>query len=1653
MRYLKLFALVTTLVLTQSVSIAQIVSNGTGGGAWNVGTTWSGGVVPTAGQTVTILANDIVTFNANATCASLTINANGRLSFTANSTLTITGNLTMDGADTRLVGTNNNQIITVGGNFSVPASSNALWGGIRVTITGTTTVAGSFTLGDVNGIKTFNGTITVAVGGTWDNTAGVDPVVNCSIVNNGFWPAPTGGNGRYDVLVAGTYTYSGTSEIVMTRLAIASAATITNLGSLRLTRTANPPEALTVVAGGTFNNGNGVANALLTFTSIPTSASGAGVINFANTNNTVDYANAGAQTIFTTTYYNLTASNSGVKTLAGNTTVTNAVNISGSAILNATTFTLDGTANLVMSGTSELRLSKNSVALPELTGVTNTLASGTTITFNGSGTQTAKSSATYSYQNINLNSGTPGSSVDFTAVANVAGNLNFSGSGRMISNPVMTVGGTFNYASAVTTILSNNVTVGNFIFSNGTLNYSNRTITVNGNNGTWTFNGGGSFVNSASNVIFTTGTNQSIGGTASTSFANLTINNSNNVSLTSVDVSVQNNLNFISGKLITGATRNVYVPIGGTVTASGGTGWVRGNLQKDVSLGSPSLTFEVGGSTNYAPVDVVFNTVTTANILTVSTTDGVHPNIAGSNIEPNRSVNRYWTLTNTGIVFTNYSATFNYLDPDKDALFLPSSASVRRTNGIAWFTTTAGTLGSNATQFVTEPAANLPSGSPMSFSVGNAIITTGFLNSQTGTLNWSSQATWIQNRTGSIQFTNGSNLVQGLSGTTFFTTELAVGNVIMLQTDLGLTRRYTIQSITDAANLVLTTNAVATNSGGYGRELVPNAISHAVTIGNSLIPVDATTTITLDQNATVNSLDINTSTSARTTSQNLTHTGANALTVQTNVTVNQPGLAGTDAWNINAGSASVNGNVIIGTATGTNTQIARVNITTGSLSVNNVIFNTIAGAGNDAQAVLDMSGGVGGQVNLRGAFTFTNNRGRLTPGAGNNSTINLNGTSAQTLDFTLPANMGSNFNYSNLLFNNTNASGATITGASISATNATGNFRIQTGTVFTDNNINIVGNAARTFQIDPGATFQMNGNPSTFPTGYGTFNLGTTAPFGTVVYNQPTNNTIASQSFGNLTVQVNAAVFTLPATLTVAGNLVVGNGSSTPTLRGNNTTALTVIRNVTINASGIIDANVSGRIRNFSVGGDWTNNGTFTPSSNTGDAGVTFTGAGPTQPQIISGSSTDSFFRVVLNTAASTNLVQLNKNITISNLLTLTQGGIDLNGRILNITNTATTAIARTGGYVKSEKTTAPYGELRWSASNTAGSFVFPFGKSSTEFIPVTVNKTAGAPGGGTISIWTYATVPANTPLPTSVANLNGTSGGNSVADRFWGMTLSGYTTTRPIATLTFTAVGTNSFPPSEKPASIANIATVAASPAGIAAQAWSPSLYWDAATPSQTFANNAPSAGFFQVTAPGIDLVNGYVPWTLADISVPLPIQLTNFEANLLSDKVELKWRTESELNNSLFTVQRTGDGESFSDVTSVTGGGTTTTPKAYSTFDYEVLPGKWYYRLKQTDYDGKFTFSKLVAVDVPTALAWGVFPNPSIGSEFNVRVSANDIGKDVFIRLNDVSGKEVAFMKAESINSTRVKVMLPQPLQPGMYVVTIAVEQQLVKQKLVVR
>lgn len=188
-------------------------------------------------------------------------------------------------------------------------------------------------------------------------------------------------------------------------------------------------------------------------------------------------------------------------------------------------------------------------------------------------------------------------------------------------------------------------------------------------------------------------------------------------------------------------------------------------------------------------------------------------------------------------------------------------------------------------------------------------------------------------------------------------------------------------------------------------------------------------------------------------------------------------------------------------------------------------------------------------------------------------------------------------------------------------------------------------------------------------------------------------------------------------------------------------------------------------------------------------------------------------------------------------------------------------------------------------------------------------------------------------------------------------------------------------------------------------------------------------------------------------DNSLPLPIELLSFTASSKNGTVELRWSTSSELNNDYFTIERSNGGEKFEEVLKVKGMGTKATETSYFSRDTAPFKGISYYRLKQTDFDGRFSYSNVVSVSIDGTDLWSVFPNPADANQFNLQLGKEEIGKPTLVELRNSAGQLVFSFQSIADEEGRVAVKPTQHLLPGFYITSVTVGPQTKRLKLVVK
>ena len=172
------------------------------------------------------------------------------------------------------------------------------------------------------------------------------------------------------------------------------------------------------------------------------------------------------------------------------------------------------------------------------------------------------------------------------------------------------------------------------------------------------------------------------------------------------------------------------------------------------------------------------------------------------------------------------------------------------------------------------------------------------------------------------------------------------------------------------------------------------------------------------------------------------------------------------------------------------------------------------------------------------------------------------------------------------------------------------------------------------------------------------------------------------------------------------------------------------------------------------------------------------------------------------------------------------------------------------------------------------------------------------------------------------------------------------------------------------------------------------------------------------------------------------LPVELISFNGGKSGNGTQLTWETATETNNSRFDILRSADGVGFENIGSIAGAGNSNSVLKYSFIDNAIAISSplIYYRLKQTDYNGKFSYSEIIKVknSEETSSNLKVYPNP-FTDNFNWEFATVE-GKKYTMRMYDIYGKMVYSTNIENAN---MGACIPTANLPqGIYILDLADE-----------
>jgi hypothetical protein len=188
---------------------------------------------------------------------------------------------------------------------------------------------------------------------------------------------------------------------------------------------------------------------------------------------------------------------------------------------------------------------------------------------------------------------------------------------------------------------------------------------------------------------------------------------------------------------------------------------------------------------------------------------------------------------------------------------------------------------------------------------------------------------------------------------------------------------------------------------------------------------------------------------------------------------------------------------------------------------------------------------------------------------------------------------------------------------------------------------------------------------------------------------------------------------------------------------------------------------------------------------------------------------------------------------------------------------------------------------------------------------------------------------------------------------------------------------------------------------------------------------------------------------------SNPLPIELISFDARIKEDgKTHLQWYTATEINNDYFTIERVKNiTDKPEEILHLKGAGNSATLNSYHAIDHEPYDGISYYRLKQTDFDGRYSYSEWVAVrnNHKTAFAFSIYPNPADKyADFNFSNVQGELSIVIFDAMSNIVYSK-SFIEKDS--KILYRLNFSGFLSKGTYFVQVVMNGEVHLQKLIVQ
>ncbi len=173
--------------------------------------------------------------------------------------------------------------------------------------------------------------------------------------------------------------------------------------------------------------------------------------------------------------------------------------------------------------------------------------------------------------------------------------------------------------------------------------------------------------------------------------------------------------------------------------------------------------------------------------------------------------------------------------------------------------------------------------------------------------------------------------------------------------------------------------------------------------------------------------------------------------------------------------------------------------------------------------------------------------------------------------------------------------------------------------------------------------------------------------------------------------------------------------------------------------------------------------------------------------------------------------------------------------------------------------------------------------------------------------------------------------------------------------------------------------------------------------------------------------------------VRLALPVSFLDFIGFPIKNKVQLQWRTTSELNNDRFEIERSPDNRTFEYIGQVKGAGIATDIKNYAFMDEKPFAKNNYYRLKQIDADGKAEYAKTVLVNMDYSNLEIV--NTVLRNENELALTlASPTNAALIVQVVDISGKNILIKEIEAVQGLSTYFIPTYELSQGIYIIGVS-------------